>query len=66
MKNDPFYYLSYVLKVYRSMLLVREYCHTLVEASCRCEYNPHDRDSCYFIHDRPNVKNTDILFWNLR
>ena len=23
-------------------------------------------DSCYFIHDRPNVRTTDILFWNLR
>ena len=42
MKNDPFHYLSYVLKVYRSVLLVSEYCHTLVETSCRCEYNPHD------------------------
>jgi hypothetical protein len=23
-------------------------------------------DSCYFMHDRPNVRTTDILFWNLR
>lgn len=23
-------------------------------------------DSCYFIHDRSNVRTTDILFWNLR
>ena len=23
-------------------------------------------DSCYFIHSTPNVRTTDILFWNLR
>ncbi|WP_445116660.1 type VI secretion system amidase effector protein Tae4 [Acinetobacter sp. WZC-1] len=23
-------------------------------------------DSCYFIHDRPSVRTTEILFWNLR
>lgn len=23
-------------------------------------------DSCYFIHNNPNVRTTDILFWNLR